>query len=380
MSTRTGGALRLAGAACDTCPARDGLCVPPEKALTPGRVRLAVVGEVPARQDAAEGRIFGGGAGRMLGRGLRTLGLARSDVHWTNAVLCDCKPRDWPKARKACAERLRRELAAVAPQAIMPLGPMSLQSSAALPRKPQILKWRGSVSEIELRGANGASRSWVLPTIHPTFVARAPKWGPTLEIDVARVGRVLRDGFVAPEDAPGRRLIVPKTLDALDVALALLEPGADVSGDVETVGLGPTRTALVCQGFSDGTTTIVLPHSKASNGIEPFWGFPDRVVERVNNMWAQHRCITHNGPAFDHIVFARYGFKIGKWGDTLLASHATAGHMPKNLAHVVTQILDVPPWKQLEDRGVDIERLWHYNARDCLYTILAWNLLKGQIT
>ncbi len=364
-SGRTGGALRLAGAACDSCPARDGVCVRPEAASSPGRVKLAVVGELPTRQDAADSRIFSGGAGRMLARGLRTLGLQRSDVHWSNAVLCDCKPRDWPKARKACADRLRRELASAQPEAIMPLGPMSLHSSAALARKPQILKWRGSVSEIALQGPTGVSRSWVLPTIHPTFVQRAPKWGPTLEIDVARVGRILRDGFTPPEDAPHRRLIVPRTLDALDAALALLAPGADVSGDVETVGLGPTRTALVCQGFSDGTTTIVLPHSKASNGIEPFWGFPDRVVERVNNMWAQHRCITHNGPAFDHIVFARYGFRPKLWGDTLLASHAIAGHMPKNLAFVVTQLLDVPPWKQLEDRGVDIERLWFYNHRDC---------------
>lgn len=372
----TGIQLKLAGTACASCPAREGICVPPERAAV--AARIAVVGEAPGRNELLEGRPFIGASGRMLSRGLRTIGIARTDVHWTNAVLCDCKKEDLPKARKACAERLRRELAAVAPDAIVPVGALGLHSAMALARKPQILKWRGSVSEIQFAGGR---RTFVLPTIHPAFVMRAPKWGPVLEVDIARVGRILRDGFEAPEDSPKRRFVVPKTLDALDAALASMLPRVDVSGDVETVGLGPTRTALVCTGFSDSITTIVVPWSKASNGIEPFWGFPDRVLERLGNFLAARTCVTHNGPAFDHIVFARYGIRLGKWDDTLLAAHATEGHMPKNLAHVVTANaeLDVPPWKQLEDRGVDIERLWFYNGRDCLYTILAWMKLKGLV-
>jgi hypothetical protein len=198
-----------------------------------------------------------------------------------------------------------------------------------------------------------------------------------LEIDVARIGRVLDHGFTAPEDSPERKLWIPKTRDSLRAALASLAHRA-VSFDVETVGLGPTQTALVCYGLSDGALTVVIPWSKASNGLEPFWKDGGReAAELTSEALAYRAAVTHNGPAFDHIVAARYGIRIQRWEDTLLLAHAMAGHMPKNLAHVVTLYLDVPPWKQLEDRGVDIERLHVYNGRDCLYTALAWEASRG---
>lgn len=371
----SGGVLRLAGAACDTCPARGGKCVPPEYAAFGATPKLAVVGEFPRGAELEHGIPLSGSGGRMLTRGLKTIGLSRHEVHFTNAILC--KPPNDPKqlaaAAKACAPRLRAELAAVAPTAVVPLGPLALRATLDHPKKLQILKWRGSVSR-----APWAPEPWVLPTLDPGFVLRAPKWGPVLETDITRVGRILENGFAAPEDSEGRVVVVPKTRDSLTHALGSL--GGVVSGDVETVGLGPTSTSLVCLGFSDGKTTVVVPWSRASNGLEAFWLDPAGVAAQISGALATRTVVTHNGPAFDHIVFARYGIHLGAWDDTLLATHALAGHMPKNLAHVVTQHLDVPPWKQLEDRGASIERLWNYNARDCLYTILAWHELLRDMT
>jgi hypothetical protein len=93
--------------------------------------------------------------------------------------------------------------------------------------------------------------------------------------------------------------------------------------------------------------------------------------------------ITHNGPAFDHVVATRYGIgdweKI-RWEDTLQLAHALESHLPKGLAAVVTRHgIDVAPWKELEDRGVDIERLWIYNGRDCLYTTLLWHAMSERL-
>lgn len=368
----SGQQLKLAGSACATCPARGGKCLPPEPAIG-GRPKLTVVGEDPSRADIEQGRVFAGSTGRLLARGLKTLGLSRADIHWTNAVLCQCAPQDLAKARVACAERLRSELAASGAPVVMPLGPLGLHSSLALSRKPQILKWRGSVSQARFEDPQGklVGAPFVMPTIHPLFVMRAPKWGPVLEIDVARVGRVMRDGFVAPEEQPGRELLIPQTIAELRDMLARLR-GPEASFDVETVGLGPTYTALVCYGLSDGVRTVVVPWSQASNGQESYWvdgGIAAR--EATNQVLARMVAVTHNGPAFDHVVAARYGLRIQQWDDTLLGAHALAGHMPKNLAHVVTLYLDVPPWKQLEDRGVNIDRLHVYNGRDCLYTMLA---------
>jgi uracil-DNA glycosylase family 4 len=417
----SGAQLKLAGEACATCPARGGRCIPPEPAAQ--RAKLVVLGDSPSRADAEAGRPFAGSSGRFLARGLRTLGLSRADVHWTNAVLCDCRGDEKlvAKARVACAARLRSELAASGAPVVMPLGSAGLHSVLTLPRKPQLLKWRGSVSRaifdssaqavlaskakaphssnvIETSvpaspkecdtathaGTEGGGRrfAWVLPTIHPSMVQRAPKWGPILEIDVARVGRVMREGFMAPEDHPARRLVVPQTIAELREALGDLARGrdAEASFDVETVGLGPTYTALVCYGLSDGELTVVVPWSRASNGQESYWVDGGSAArEATNQVLARVATVTHNGPAFDNIVAARYGLAIKRQEDTLLGAHALSGHMPKNLAHVVTLYLDVPPWKQLEDRGVNIERLWVYNGRDCLYTMLARREQKREL-
>jgi uracil-DNA glycosylase family 4 len=423
-----------AGDACLTCPARDAKLVLPEyaKAIDPDlgrpRARLAIVGEAPGRNELSEGRPFVGASGKMLMRGLRTIDLDRRDVHWTNAVLCECSQEDQPKAAAACATRLRRELAEVAAPVVMPVGVWGLKSTLGLTKKPQIMKWRGSVTEVEFSsaapknanqpttdfgllaagsvvsdGAIEASKtlsatspkerdtaahvaerdrptiSLVAPTLHPAYIMRVPAWGPVLETDVARVGRLIRGNYVPPERAPGRRIVIARNEKVLLRELELLRDG-ELGADVETLGLGPTETPLVCFGLSDGTNTLIVPWSKGRNGKDPWWSNPLRIGQIVSEKLTRCVAITHNGPAFDHIVFERHGIKIGAWDDTLNGRHVVASHYPKNLAFTVTQYLDVPAWKQQEDRTADLERLWFYNARDTLYTILAWAHIKPKVS
>lgn len=427
-----------AGAACLNCPGRDAKCVPPERAsaaASGGRARLVVVGEAPGRHELEKGRPFIGKSGKMLEGGLRTIGLTRSEVHWTNAILCDVDPKGMAKAAKLCRARLQAELAEAGAPVVMPVGAWGLQGAMELATKPQILKWRGTVNPHDYRGRHGAGldsksgssgstpessavagdraaqperavrpvevrpkerdtaahtsagpevRSLVCPTIHPAFVMRAPAWEPIIELDVARVGRVLRQGFTPPEEKPNHTLLIPRTIESLHAAMARLLPGAPCSFDVETVGLGPTHTALVCFGLSDSRTTIVVPWSREANGIDSWWcQDAPAVAAAVSRAFADRVCVTHNGPAFDHIVAARYGIRIAQWDDTLLAAHALAGHMKKNLHHVVTTAgdgaIDVIAWKQLEDRTATLERLWIYNGRDCLYTILAWLEMRKEL-
>jgi uracil-DNA glycosylase family 4 len=369
------------GMACATCPARHGKCLPPEPART-GVARLAVVGDSPGRGDLDNNLIWSAGGGRLLMRGLATVGLRRGDVHWTNAVLCECKDDELPAARKACAPRLRTELAGSGASVIMPTGSHALHSAMALPKRPAILKWRGSVSEVALEGPARPPQTIVAPTIHPSWLRGTPKWAPILEIDIARVGRLLAlhaqgRQWVPPEAEPGRRTVVARTEETLVAELAGL--GKAVGNDVETVGLGPTETLLVCLALSDGTTTLVIPWSRGRDGREAWWIAPDRIAAHITRALATRVSVTHNGPSFDHIVEERYGIRHTAWEDTLLAAHTMTSHLPKNLAQVVTTYLDVPPWKLLEDRTADLERLWMYNGRDTLYTILAWQRLHAEL-
>jgi uracil-DNA glycosylase family 4 len=405
-----------AGAACASCPARAGKCVPPEAAASPHGPRLVVVGDAPSRAELEAGRPFAGQSGKMLQRGLRSLGLQRADVHWTNAILCECDPRDMPAARKACQARLTAELAeavAASPAphpVVMPVGAYALQGALNSKRKPQILKWRGTVTaaRFQLPGALAAARledtlgavpvgasrkplpaaspetasapAFVCPTIHPAYVMRAPAWAPILEIDVERVGRVMASGWQPPEEQAGREIVIARTVE--DIGIYCDRLGPEVGFDVETVGLGPTHTRLVCFALSDGPLTVVVPWSKGRDGMVPWWpgaSASKQAASIVSRCLAERVAVTHNGPGFDHIVAQRYGLRIARWDDTLLHAHATASHMPKRLAHCVTQSLDVAPWKELENRTATLDRLWGYNAQDTLYTILRWQAVRHEV-
>lgn len=373
------------GSAQMSCPAAAAKIVMPQVSQAKGRVKLAVVGDNPMYGELKSNTPMAGSPADLMARGARhVLGLPRDQIHWTNAVLCECHKDDLAKAAKACGPRLRQELAAIAPEAVLPVGAMALKSTLALKKKPQILQWRGSVTQHAWGESATTSTSLILPMLPPWLAGRSPSLKPIFELDFERVGRVL-ESYRPPEESPKRKLVIAQTRETLTRTLKLMGPV--VSADVETVGLGPTHTRLVCFGLSDGTITLVIPWARASNGLEPWWGFDGTGVatEILEFFESRASVVTHNGPGFDHIVLKRYGMWSSniQWDDTLLAQHATNGHLKKNLAFVVTTAggvgLDVPPWKQLEDRGVALDRLWVYNGRDCLYTVLAWMMMKDEV-
>ncbi len=401
---------------CADCPARKFPACPPESA--PHRARLAIVGEAPGPQELEAKRPFIGASGRIMMNGLRhELSLDRSDVHWTNATLCRPPERLQQACAKACAPRLRAELAAAAPQIVMPVGAWGVASLIHGGRKRvRIQKWRGSVQYIDLspavarreklpKGRKGAKPSTateceptaaappgagpvtpagvsalLMPTLHPAAVMRGrnPLLAPLLELDVERARKYL-DGapFVPLEDHESHTLVIADREDLLEHSLRSL--GDELGNDVETVGLGPTRTALVCLALSDGSKTVVIPWSRARDGREPYWLRPKRIAKLLTETLAKRLSITHNGPFFDFIGEERYGIIVSRWEDTLLQAHALRSHEPRNLYHVVSRGLDVSAWKEQEDRNADLPRLYRYNAKDTLYTRLRWAQQREEI-
>lgn len=381
---------------CANCPNRGKKIIAPEPARSIHGAKLSLISDSPSRADLESRRPFMGGSGNALGRALQAIGLKRGHCHLTSATLCDSgrDPKEIAAAAKICRPRLLAEIIAAAAPVIVPMGSIALANALGTNKKLQISKWRGSVSEVKFGAAvpavvqssnqagdpallDAGTAALVAPTIGLDFVRRSPHWQPILEIDFSRLARLLNEGFTPPELQPGRRIIIAKDLDCLAESLDLLASDA-VSFDVETVGLGPVETPLVCFGLSDGNLTIVVPWSRGRDGREPWWHGPT-AAELVSSALNSRIMVTHNGPAFDHIVAARYGVRFDQWDDTLLMSHAIRSHLPKNLGHVVTTYCDVGPWKQLEDRTATLERLWTYNARDCLYTAMAYRAMKPEL-
>lgn len=356
---------KLPGADCSNCPGRDQPFVPPESSN--GRKSLAIVGEQPGGTELQRGRPFIGASGRLLMKGVSFLGLTRDQVHWTNAVPCKVKDRELTAARKCCASRLVTELGASGAGVIMPVGAHGTRSVLGLKSAP-IMAYRGTISRTQL--VAGAAPVYVCPTLHPAFVMRAPLWAPVLERDVVRIGRVLRDGWVPPEQREDRRFIYVRRESQLQAALDTMQT-QDIGFDVETVGLGPTETLLVCFALSSGPSTVIVPWAKHSAGVRQWWRSPHRIAGIVGDWLEDRIAVTHNGPTFDHIIAKRYGLRIRRWEDTLQAAHALESHLPRGLARVASSYLDVGPWKQ-QDHSKRLTDLWTYNGRDTLYTILSW--------
>ena len=342
---------------------------------------VAFVGDVPTRQDLEHGEAFyhDSGSFKLIARGLRHNGIDPNSCFFTHAVLHGGVAYDKVALRaaaKARKEALHEELTACGAKWIVPMGPHALKSILGLKSQPDFLKgWRGSVSLMPSGSLPSDTPRYVTPVLHPSFLFSTPKWKPWFQNDINRLGRLHGVGSWSPPEA-SCTITIGRTVSIIKDWLARHDDAEAVASDVETVGLGPTRTGLVCYGLGVRDAALIIPWSKASNGAEPWFDNvqSNRVVAYVNTFFESRYAVSHNGPAFDHIVLARYGFRTPLWHDTLLMSHAGQSHMPKNLAHLATTWLDVGPWKT-QDHASNIEDLWFYNAQDVIYTIRAFHAM-----
>ena len=90
---------------------------------------IMFVGEAPGLNEAKTGRPFCGAAGKILDELLESVNIKREDVYITN-ILKDRPPgnRDpQPKEIKACASYLERQIEAINPKIICPLGRYSMR-------------------------------------------------------------------------------------------------------------------------------------------------------------------------------------------------------------------------------------------------------------
>ena len=76
---------RSCGAACDICPLKGSVVVPPESNTG---ATVALVGEAPGEQEEKQGNLFIGPSGDEVMRALGAAQLRRRDVHLTNVLLC----------------------------------------------------------------------------------------------------------------------------------------------------------------------------------------------------------------------------------------------------------------------------------------------------
>ncbi len=149
--------------ACSLCETRS-LTVPGEG---PPGARVMFIGEAPGRDEDKQGRPFVGRAGRLLTDIIeKGMGLRREDVFIANILKCRPPGNRDPKPDevRSCTPFLDRQIEAVAPEVLIPLGRHA--SCHLLETDLAMGKMRGRLFE-----RNGVC---VIPTYHPAYLLRNP--------------------------------------------------------------------------------------------------------------------------------------------------------------------------------------------------------------
>jgi uracil-DNA glycosylase family 4 len=125
------------GADCENCPyARGGVAAQPVLAMFPADPKWILIGEAPGYNEQRTGVPFNSSVGEVVGKALAMVRRGRDEVCLTKAVLC-VAPNGTTEHQKnaavrACAPRLRRELAMWPGKPVLTLG--AVTARAVIPK------------------------------------------------------------------------------------------------------------------------------------------------------------------------------------------------------------------------------------------------------
>lgn len=129
---------------------------------------LMVIGEAPGAEEDRRGEPFVGRAGKLLDEMLRAIGQSRDSVFIANILKCRPPNNRDPLAEEAgsCRDYLARQIALVAPRAVLAVGRIAAQ---------QLLETDAPLGR--LRGQKHYLADGQLPvvvTYHPAYLLRSP--------------------------------------------------------------------------------------------------------------------------------------------------------------------------------------------------------------
>jgi len=141
--------------------------------------QLVFVGEAPGADEDKQGKPFVGRAGQKLTQIIEAMGLSRDEVYITNVLKCRPPKNRNPKPEeiKACEPYLIGQLRLMKPKVICALGTFAAQT--LLRTDQRISNLRGKFHTYQ-----GIK---LMPTYHPAFILRNPKFKREVWTDVQKV-------------------------------------------------------------------------------------------------------------------------------------------------------------------------------------------------
>lgn len=315
---------------------------------------IAFVAEAAAFTEVFRGEPLVGPTGWWFRNLLSDAGLRFDDVYRTNAVLCAGRGaelgRDWP-AVEHCAPSLAheaRQLVAAGIRVFVPMGNAALhglcpeltvttRKGAVVPMgvtfaRGYVFPWGKSEAEYD------TPLAWVVPTFHPSpknLKGKGSGWALVVN-DILKAKRIVARG--EPCRQPFPRILAPTVAQ---VRAYFNGPPRPLVVDIENTMNGE----IVCVGFCDGQTTLVVPRLVQGGGL--YWSREewDEVSHILRGVFAAWPTIFQNG---EHDVpwLEAAGFHVGNWVfDTLKAHAAAYPDQLHSLHHLGSLYREAAPWK-----------------------------------
>jgi uracil-DNA glycosylase len=144
---------------------------------------LMFVGEAPGADEDVQGIPFVGRAGQLLTKIIEAIGLTREQIYIANVIKCRPPGNRNPEPDEvaACEPFLFRQIDAIQPRVIVPLGKFAAQ--CLLKTADPITRLRGRT--FEYRGAT------LIPTFHPAYLLRNPSAKREVWEDMKKVRSIL---------------------------------------------------------------------------------------------------------------------------------------------------------------------------------------------
>jgi DNA polymerase I-like protein with 3'-5' exonuclease and polymerase domains/uracil-DNA glycosylase len=370
---------RACGAACNICPLKGSAVVPPE---SNHGARIALVGEAPGEQEEKAGAPFVGPSGDEVMRALGAAQLRRRDVHITNVLLCRPPKNEldnllakissenrerqkrnktlkdkWELGKRAnpwleepkyedliaspitcCAPRLKNELQHI--RDIIALG--GTAAKTVMNTQQNIMSIRGGFVELDA-GAGFPSRR-VMPTVHPSFVMRSPRFMHVFRNDI----------FKAAQRFRGAATWKPPTI-IYHPSPAQLESFLNTPGipywtyDLETDGIEPLTAKIRCVGIGTADVVVIVG-LLGKDGFTRFYSYEDQqqVVEIMKRFFVDptKMKVGHNSGSYDtNCLNAQWGIWPAPALDTILLHRLVESELPHGLGFVGSMYTDAPSWK-----------------------------------
>lgn len=388
------------GALCGKCPLLGQRVVPPEGEISPLHLlsgeAVAIVGEAPGEQEERQRRPFVGPSGKELDLSLRMAGIRRRDAHVTNVLLCrppgnrlrdllqkinkhNRTHKDDPIASPVacCAPRLEREVRSIGN--IISMGKTATQAITGT--SASIMALRGGLMELE--GTERTVPRKVMPTIHPAFVLRRPRWAHVFRNDVFKAGRWFRG---EAEWVPPKVTYHPSPSFLRSF---LADPGLLYTFDIETDGIECLDANIRCIAIGNEDEVVVCGFL-GNDGERRFYPrAEEREVQQVLSDFFEDESkvkVGHNAGYYDKLVLkSRWGVETRPILDTMLLHRSVESELPHGLAYVGSMYTEAPSWKtdregnKLSHGGESDEQLHEYCANDVAVTARVLPSLVDQV-